>query len=716
MSTTVPQKYRQCKQNGSLNYTTETYSYNPFTGNLPSTTAHWKYIKYKPKNDSIQSSFEFVKPTDAVDDNIWVLYGGSGGYGGSITGSDQGGAGGGGTGELKMSLLDKTKFTNINCTIGKLNNQYSLDYDSNANAPNGTSRNYNYNTTSATTLAIKNTTTTTDTLIDTLKATGGFCGQWVNSRVAGEGGHGANVVVYNGSNLVTNPTNQTYNISSNNYLNFTTTTTITKVNTGGLVIPGTTTTTTSTTTTATTSTTTTTTIFRLYAYTTTTITTDITVLTAIPLTTPTIPFGSLGGGSGIANMSNAGANGGSKTMGDRYELIPQTNSTTVFNYRYVDYTVNYRTPAQYPMFSGVSARFDISLSGVPCDGTGTATILRPGDGGNAKASGNSAEGGFIMFFYKTTNPLTRNNNTIIKKSVPISSGVTQYNYNPLTGKIPGQIDDDDDNPGKNWIYYKYEKYALELLTSQYMPSSFYVESKYIVGDYCWALVGGQGGAGGNPDDNSDGSGGGGGGGEVVLAKINKYAMSYVFRGNDATTELWYGNSSTRLVTAYGGDDGRRSSNKNGGGGGNGGGYQNGATFDISEDHSDDYSYRYAYTYRFGSGKGGAGEANGAGKTTGICGKYMTPSLKSGSTKEYDYKLLGADNDRTKTGSGVTVDFGISLGSTTNLTQCDNTGLAYNISRGGNGGKTDNGNSRSGDDGAPKFVMFFYETTDSGALK
>ena len=66
MSTTVPQKYWQRNTSGYSDYTIDTYSYNPFTGNLPSTTEHWKYIKYKPKNEDEDKPDELFK-VDILD-------------------------------------------------------------------------------------------------------------------------------------------------------------------------------------------------------------------------------------------------------------------------------------------------------------------------------------------------------------------------------------------------------------------------------------------------------------------------------------------------------------------------------------------------------------------------------------------------------------------------------------------------------------------------
>lgn len=613
MSTTTPQKYRNSY------YGIDIYSYNPFTDKLPSTTTgdHWKYIKYNPNNDDLQGKINFPAPTDVVGKQIWVLYAGSGGYGG-FSQKKAGGGGGGGTGELKMSLLNTDNFTSIDCTIGKLNTQYSIDYDNTyANGqktvPNGTSRNFNYNTTSATTLAIKKNNVITNTLI----AQGGFAGNFkVSDNNGAEGGYGGNCMRYNGTNLVINRTTEIYD-----------TTTIT-----------------------------------------------------------TIPFGSMGGGTGYGNGGNR------SRMGDRYELFPQTGSTTIFEYRYVDETRDslYADGNN----SGTEVNFNITLSSVECDRTGTKRILTPGNGGRAADYGANSEVGFIMFFYKTNNPLTTNITSTITKS-QIGN---MYNYNPYTNKIP-----DFTGLHYKWVYY--------LMSGE---GAFNHTLTNVYGNDVWILAGGPGGKGGAAAGNyADGCGGGGGPGEVVLAKISKNntilkcdigPLSYDRNNNESSGSVQYTTITNQynnvLVKAYGGFQGHIIIPKYDGGGYGGGGGHGGGVYGSTTQNKFNTSGSISI-YRFGSGYGGGGEGNGKNTKEGYGGNYVTASFKSGT--EYDYKVNG--NERLKTGHGVTVDFGKTLGGVL----CDDTGTVGEILRGGNGGKTNKGKSTAGDNGAPGFVMIFHKT-------
>ena len=598
-TTSTTQKNRKVDYSND-NYYIDIYSYNPFTDILPSTTEHWKYIKYKPKNNGIQTSFDFPTPTDAVDDNIWVLYGGSGGCGGSSK-TSAGGGGGGGSGELKLSLLNKTTFTNIGCTIGKLNTQYSIDYGS--GPPNGTSRNYNYNTTSATTLAIKKYTVTNETLT----ATGGFCGDYMNTgKSGGVGGHGANVVTFNGSNLVLNTRTITYD-----------TTTIT-----------------------------------------------------------TIPFGSMGGGGGYGN------GGSNAEMGDRYELFAQPNSTTKFDYKYVaDTTVRKYTDGVH---SGVNTNFNISLSGVQCDGTGTARILKPGDGGSAAAYGSNSEGGFIMFFYKTTI------NTFEQYSQLFPPFMNIYNYNPFTNLAPYR---------DNWIYYKYNS------NDNTTPFKFKHTVKNIPqGENVWVLYAG---AGGNNGGYRVGCGGGGGSGETVLSVIENVNPNLVLNckigsinynseasSENSKTTITYGSTT---LTANEGFCGDTTSNNTGANGGTGGGMARDTK--TTQDTSTDT------TFRFGSGfSGGGGGVYGA--NNGEYGNQTICSLQPGSTTKYDY-FYQVNNGRGRGGYGCVLDFSKTLKGYL----CDGTGQVSNFLPGGNGG-TSPGNNQSvnGNDGPPGFIMIFHKTT------
>ena len=714
MSTTAPQKYWQRNTSGYSDYTIDTYSYNPFTGNLPSTTEHWKYIKYKPKNDGIQTTFDFVKPTDAVDDNIWVLYGGSGGIGGPLKFANLAGSGGGGTGELKMSLLNKTTFTSIGCTIGKLNEIPTVVY------------NYNYNTTSATTLAIKNNTDT----IDTLMATGGFWGYIASTKTGAPGGAGANCNKYNGTDrMFINNAIQKYDTVNNNYSAVTTLTTQNSSRTYPPAPPPPTTTATATIVTTITDITGNS-IFG-YRYNTNTVTTD---LYATSLITPTIPFGSIGGGGGwkLDNGSDA-------QMGDRYELTPQTNSTTIFDYKYIDETSVKRVCDG--SYSGVLARFDISLSGITCDNTGTARILKPGDGGRHGNAGYNAEGGFIMFFYKTNVPLTVNKPRIKFQDSSIANGI-KYNYNPYTDKIPGQIDNDLNNPGEDWLYYKYEYIYTD---DTYMNFDHKIEN--LEGSNVWFLVGGPGGAGGPLHAEACGSGGGGGPGELVLSvwtkpttknantdtfkiqidpnNYNRASNFYSYNrvlyktklSDDTSSDVAFAVHGLNGEGSYYYNDDNYSVNNRGYNGGQGG-YNTDAnelatkTFTFTKSDLKNLSgitetNAKITTYRFGSGCGGGGDGN-YGKDKGEVGNNAVVSGNK-------YSLV-TNNALERTGRGCNVDFGKTLDGI----QCDNTGIVE-LLIGGSGGKTTNVPNNASDKGSvgchgpPGFIMIFYKTTASGAL-
>jgi hypothetical protein len=608
-------------------YYIDIFNYNPFNKTTP-TTGNWKYIKYKPKDDEKQTSFVFPKPTDAGDNNIWVLYGGSGGYGGSSK-KGAGGGGGGGSGELKLSLVKKDQFTNIACTIGKLNTQYSIDY--------ADSRNYNYNTTSATTLETKNNTGTT---IVTLKATGGFRGDYMNTgNDGGEGGHGANVMIFNGSNLVLNDSTITYNTS------------------------------------------------------------NIT----------TISFGSMGGGGGFGN------GGSNSRMGDRYRLNLDVSPA---QYEYKDETTVQR--ALDGDFIGARAVFDISLSGVACDGTPNVRILKPGDGGKAAASGSPSEGGFIMFFYKTTTSSFQkySESQSITTYYINNYNYNVYNYNPFTNRVSYNGD---------WIYYKYEGSGTTMVNFEHTITN-------LEGNDVWVLAGGTGGKGGTVYSSEWGSGGGGGPGELVLSVWTKpttlgvnttklgITIQRINQDQKLETIVSYKAKSSDtdysdVARAYGGRDGDglyesnnlvtgQATGYNGGQGGYNANAKNVVTESVNVTDTNQVQITTTdtkiTTYRFGSGYSGGGEGN-RGKGNGELGNQ---SVVSGTTYQ-----LQVNNATERTGRGCNVDFTKIL----DTKECDNTGIVE-LLPGGSGGNTTNVTNNNidkgsaGYNGPPGFVMIFHKTT------
>ena len=322
------------------------------------------------------------------------------------------------------------------------------------------------------------------------------------------------------------------------------------------------------------------------------------------------------------------------------------------------------------------------------------------NGGKANQNGENATGGVIMIFYKTNNPVTGKIQQQFKPFLNI------YNYNPLTGLMPGDTTSDSN---ENWIYYKYQN-DYDNNKVEFNHTITNEKDKNI-----WILCVGPGGIGGGHKDNK-GGGGGGGTGEVridcldITTVASKLIKLYIGPKNTetspednnnnynsetgASTYVKYTSTSgtANTLLATGGFQGIKADTEEGAEGGQGGGYRTAnnqqvmTTFDTSN----------SSTFKFGSGGGGGGY--GVHSNNGDIGNQTWPYLNSGT--KWDYKWLDRQANQ-KSGDSVYVDFNISLKSI----KCDNTGSGK-AAQGGSGGDA----KQNGFDGPNGYIIIFHKTT------
>jgi hypothetical protein len=402
-------------------------------------------------------------------------------------------------------------------------------------------------------------------------------------------------------------------------------------------------------------------------------------------------------------------------MGDRYRLNLDVSPA---KYEYKDETTVQR--ALDGDFIGARAVFDISLSGVACDGTPNVRILKPGDGGKAAASGSPSEGGFIMFFYKTTTSSFQkySESQSITTYYINNYNYNVYNYNPFTNRVSYNGD---------WIYYKYEGSGTTMVNFEHTITN-------LEGNDVWVLAGGTGGKGGTVYSSEWGSGGGGGPGELVLSVWTKpttlgvnttklgITIQRINQDQKLETIVSYKAKSSDtdysdVARAYGGRDGDglyesnnlvtgQATGYNGGQGGYNANAKNVVTESVNVTDTNQVQITTTdtkiTTYRFGSGYSGGGEGN-RGKGNGELGNQ---SVVSGTTYQ-----LQVNNATERTGRGCNVDFTKIL----DTKKCDNTGIVE-LLPGGSGGNTTNVTNNNidkgsaGYNGPPGFVMIFHKTT------
>lgn len=508
MTSSVPKKYWQHKPSDNVNYYTDVYSYNPFTDKLPSTTAgeHWKYIKYTLKNNDTKTTFSHtLNKNEIVDGKVWILCAGPGGKGGGN--EDNGGGGGGGTGEITMHVIDNPNLLDntLSCYMGSLNNKTRAeDTDQIYKKASSTAVFYNK-------ILLENTVTT-----------GPSYGTYNMTAPRPEAAKGPVIPTEVTTSFIGDPISSINVTDSDPYFSNTTTNVITTTtnysykwfNSGSANSNG------------------------YYVYNTSTINTTSTYNLSPTLVKATGGFkgykGSdnytgAGGGSGggyrtgsdneikeyfntetstTIKFGSAGGGGGGGYKGrDSGDLGNQTKlykvSSKSYEYKYLDRTKNMRWA------EGVNVDFNVSLSGNNCDSTGEVTVLDGGNGGAGKDNGNNGPGGFILFFYKTNDPINRNE-PLQKYNQEFPPFLNVYNYNPFTNKIPGQ-DLNNSTPGEDWVYYVYK-------TKNKDKSILFDHTLTDVVGNVWILCAGPGGEGGGNEHN--GGGGGGGSGEITLHVVD----------------------------------------------------------------------------------------------------------------------------------------------------------------------------------------------------
>ena len=205
-------------------------------------------------------------------------------------------------------------------------------------------------------------------------------------------------------------------------------------------------------------------------------------------TATAIKFGSAGGGGGYGVHSNNG------DIGNQTKLL-KTGSEYV--YKYLDRTLNKRTG------DSVSVDFNISLSNNQCDNTGTANVLKAGDGGRANENGQDGPKGYIMIFHKTTTKLNTN----------FSISNAYFGVNPKTGYKPAY------NNYINDTAYFYMESGKQSISSSNFNKMFKLTPSSSDKPTYLAVGGGGGGGSYFYNEYYSVGGAGGGGGQPIYGNI-----------------------------------------------------------------------------------------------------------------------------------------------------------------------------------------------------